>query len=295
MKIYIGVAYLYWMQDTAVVFDCAGTLLEKYRVAKDMDNGTFLHQIVSLNFVGTRDDYVLAVFELDVPKDLEGVPADLSIADFLCDYGVELVVVCANAEVSTTEVLAAVAQDTRSRVKDLIDVVEEVGKSCTASYFTGTAAVIDIRLHKMPYVLATCGELFNSVLPTVHKLNEMGVHIYIASGDAKNTLYALADRIGVPYERVRDIATPTSKRRLVEELKHEYEHVVMVGDGINDIPALKAADIGILTVQQKEERPAAIYEAADLIIEDIARVPSILKSVKINKGYNDTGSKEANF
>lgn len=283
------------MEDTAIVFDCAGTLLEKYRVAKDIENGTFLHQIVSLNFVGTRDDYILAVFQLDVPKDLEGVPIDLSIADFLHNYGVDLVVVCANAEVSKADVLAVVAEDTQSHVEDLIDVVREVGKNCTASYFTGTAAVIDIKLCKIPYVLATCGELFNSVLPTVRKLKEMGVHIYIASGDAKNTLYALADRIGVPYQNVRDIATPTAKKRLVEELKRTHKYVVMVGDGINDIPALKAADIGILTIQQKEERPAAIYEAADQIIEDIALVPSVLTNIIMNKGYNDTGSKEANL
>jgi len=283
------------MEDTAVVFDCAGTLLEKYRVAKDIDTGTFLHQIVSLNFIGTREDYVLAVFELDVPKDFEGVPRDLSIADFLDKYGVELVCVCANAEVSKADVLAAVTEDTQIHVKDLIDVVEEVGKNCTASYFTGTAAVIDVKLNKVPYVLATCGELFNSVRPTIHKLQAMGAHIYIASGDAKNTLYALADRIGVPYRNVRDIATPAAKKQLVLELKRAYKHVVMVGDGINDIPALEAADIGILTVQQKEERPAAIYEAADIIVEDIALVPNLLKNIIMNKGYKDTGSKEANL
>ncbi|MGZ4902090.1 MAG: HAD-IC family P-type ATPase [Halobacteriota archaeon] len=283
------------MEDTAVVFDCAGTLLEKYRVAKDIDTGTLLHQIVSLNFVGTREDYVLAVFELDVPKDLEGVPRDLSIADFLDKYGVELVVVCANAEVSKADALAAVTEDTQIHVKDLIDVVEEVGKNCTSSYFTGTAAVIDVKLNKVPYVLATCGELFNSVRPTIHKLQAMGAHIYIASGDAKNTLYALADRIGVPYRNVCDIATPAAKKQLVLELKRAYKHVVMVGDGINDIPALEAADIGILTVQQKEERPAAIYEAADIIVEDIALVPNLLKNIIMNKGYKDTGSKEANL
>jgi Cu+-exporting ATPase len=281
------------MKDFAVVFDCAGTLLEKYRVAKDLDQGTFLHQIVSLSFIGTREDYVLAVFQLDVPKDLEGVPTDLSIADFLSDYNVDLVVVCSNVPVATTQVLSAVAKDERSRVKDLVDVVSEVSKSCSASYFTGTAAIVDIEQGQIPYVLATCGELFESALPVVNELKRTGGDIYVASGDAKNTLYALADRIDIPYDNVRDIATPSAKEQLVYQLKKEYGYVVMVGDGINDIPALKAADLGVLTVQQKEERPSTLFEAADLVIKDLTLLPGILKNIIMNNRYNGTGSKEA--
>jgi soluble P-type ATPase len=281
------------MKDFAVVFDCAGTLLKKYRVAKDIEQGTFLHQIVSLSFVGTREDYVLAVFQLDVPKDLESVPTDLSIADFLSKYNVDLVVVCANVAVAKTKVLNAVAQDERSRVKDLVDVVREVSKSCSASDFTGSAAIVDIEQGQIPYVLATCGELFESAHPVVNELKRAGGDIYVASGDAKNTLYALADRIDIPYDNVRDIATPSAKEQLVYQLKKEYRYVVMVGDGINDIPALKAADLGVLTVQQKEERPATLFEAADLVIKDLTLLPGILKNVITNNRYNGMGSKEA--
>ena len=281
------------MKGFAVVFDCAGTLLEKHRVAKDIDQGTLLHQIVSLSFIGTRLDYVLAVFQLDVPKDLEGVPTDLSIADFLHIYHVDLVVVCSNVPVAETTVLRAVARDTKSRVKDLVDVVDEVSKSCSASYFTGAAAIVDIEQGHIPYVLATCGELFESARPVIDELKRIGGDIYVASGDAKNTLYALADRIDIPHEDVRDIATPSAKEQLVYELKEQYRYVVMVGDGINDIPALRAADLGVLTVQQKEERPATLYEAADLVIKDLTLLPGILKNIITNNGYNGTGSKEA--
>jgi Cu+-exporting ATPase len=281
------------MKGFAVVFDCAGTLLEKYRVAKEIEGGMLLHQIVSLSFIGTRQDYVLAVFQLDVPKDLEGVPTDLSIADFLDIYNVDLVVVCSNVPVAKTTVLRAVARDAKSRVKDLVDVVDEVRKSCSASDFTGTAAIVDIEQGNIPYVLATCGELFESARPVIDELKRIGGDIYVASGDAKNTLYALADRIDIPYENIRDIATPGAKEQLVQELKEEYRYVVMVGDGINDIPALRAADLGVLTIQQKEERPATLYEAADLVIKDLALLPGILKNIITNNSYNGTGSKEA--
>jgi soluble P-type ATPase len=281
------------MKEFAVIFDCAGTLLKKYRVAKDLEKGTFLHQVVSLSLVGTRADYVLAVFQLDAPKDLEGVPIDLSIADFLDSYNVDLVVVCANVPVAKAKIIRAVARDERSHVKDLIDVVSEVSKNCRASYFTGTAAIVDIEQGTIPYVLATCGELFESALPVVDELKRTGGDIYIASGDAKNTLYALADRIHIPYSNVSDIATPSAKEELVHKLKDKYGYVVMVGDGINDIAALKAADLGVLTVQQKEERPAALYNAADIVIKDLTLLPGILKNIIMNNRYNGMGSKEA--
>jgi Cu+-exporting ATPase len=281
------------MKKFAVVFDCAGTLLEKYRVAKSIDEGIFLRQIVSLNLIGTRTDYVLAVFELGAPPDLRGVPVHLSIADFLKEYNINLVVVCANVPVSKRRVLNAVDRDSKSRVKDLVDVVTEVSKSCSASYFTGTAAVIDIEQGRIPYVLATCGELFDSAVPVVDELKRAGADIYVASGDAKNTLLALADRIHIPHKNVREVATPSSKEKLVRQLKKKYRYVVMVGDGINDIPALKAANLGVLTVQQKEERPEMLYEAADLVIKDLALLPGILKNIITNNRHMRNESKEA--
>jgi Cu+-exporting ATPase len=236
---------------------------------------------------------VLAVFQLDAPKDLEGVPTDLSIADFLDSYDIDLVVVCSNVPVAKAKVASAVARDERSHVKDLVDVVSEVSKSCSASYFTGTAAIVDIQQGEIPYVLATCGELFDSALPVVNELKRTGGDIYVASGDAKNTLYALADRIHIPYANVLDIATPSVKEQLVQKLKSKYGYVVMVGDGINDIAALKAADLGVLTVQQKEERPTALFDAADIVIKDLTLLPVILKNIIMNNRYNGMGSKEA--
>jgi soluble P-type ATPase len=281
------------MEDFAVVFDGAGTLLKKYRVAKDVYNDRLLYGVVSLSLVGTRRDYALVVFQLDVPRQLEGVPSDLLISRFVKRYDVALEVVCANSDITNEDVVKSVTQDKKALVQDLFEVLRGVSLDCKHSRFTGIAMVVDVDSCTIPYVLATCGDLFKGTENVVDELKSIGAKIFIASGDAKNTLYSLALCIDIPYEQVIDIATPTVKERLIKDLKQKYGLVIMVGDGINDIPALKSADLGILTVQQKEERPNVLYDAADVVIENIKQLPEVVRKIIMDKNYKNNGSQEA--
>jgi Cu+-exporting ATPase len=79
---------------------------------------------------------------------------------------------------------------------------------------------------------------------TIAALHGAGLRVIMLTGDSKLTADAVAHRIG-GIDDVRAELSPADKARIVEELKAAGARVAMAGDGINDAPALAAADVGI--------------------------------------------------
>jgi len=92
-------------------------------------------------------------------------------------------------------------------------------------------------------LIALADELKPEAKSTVHKLIEMGLRIAVITGDNEETAQAVAREIGV--ETVLAGVLPDRKSQEVERLQSEFGAVAMVGDGINDAPALAQADVGI--------------------------------------------------
>jgi len=90
----------------------------------------------------------------------------------------------------------------------------------------------------------------------VRALEAAGIEAWLVTGDHRATALAVAARVGIPPERVRAQVLPGDKAGVVDELRARGKVVAMVGDGINDAPALAAADLGI-----------AIGTGADVAIE----------------------------
>ena len=102
----------------------------------------------------------------------------------------------------------------------------------------------------------------------VQALKRMHIDVIMLTGDKKSTADAIAQKAGIDHV-ISDVL-PTDKASVMEELKQGGKHVVMVGDGINDAPALVGADVGI-----------AIGAGTDIAIEsaDIVLMNSSLSGV----------------
>ncbi len=106
----------------------------------------------------------------------------------------------------------------------------------------------------------------------VARLKEMGKTVVMLTGDNERTARAIAKEVGI--ERIVAGVLPTGKSEEIERLRSEGRKVAMVGDGINDAPALASADVGIAMATGSD----AAMASADLTLigGNIVKIPSAL-------------------
>jgi Cu+-exporting ATPase len=264
---------------TAVVFDSAGTLLHMYRVAKDIKTGKFLNDVVSTELVGKKPYCAILVMQVDSNRLVE-CPPGMLISDFIKKYSVDLEVGCARSQIDKATAFSIVESDTETFMKDLQDVMAAVKRRCGSISYMGVGLIIDVETKSIPYVICTAGKVYPNTPYTVKMLNEKDVDSYIASGDSMRNLLPLASLLGIPPERVFEISTPAKKEEIVKKLKQGYDKVIMVGDGINDILAMRAADIGVLSIQQTGKCPPLLCQEADVVIKDILEIIDIVEKIR---------------
>lgn len=92
-------------------------------------------------------------------------------------------------------------------------------------------------------IVAVADPIKTSAAVAIRELHDLGLRIIMATGDNARTAKAVAEKLGI--DEVRADMLPESKKALVDELRAKGQGVAMAGDGVNDAPALAAADVGI--------------------------------------------------
>lgn len=267
----------HWLMsgDLAVVMDVAGTILMMYRVAKDIGRGVILEKVVTWELMMEKEGRALVVPQIDPDLIVSSRPDEL-LGELVLGRKECVEISCSSSHISRTVVLGILGRS-QVRVRELQEVYLAVRARCPGIYRT-TGMIVDEDCLDIVYTLSTGGAPFPGLRNVLLDLENLGADVYVASGDSIRSLANLKE-YGIDTSRIYAVASPLRKKEIVIDLKKKYRRVVMVGDGLNDLYALREADIGVLTVQQDTRPALKLRQAANEVIKDIQELPEIVKRI----------------
>ena len=107
-------------------------------------------------------------------------------------------------------------------------------------------SVVEVRADgQLLGTIALADRLRQGAATAVRDLGDMGLEVLMLTGDSAASARHVAGLLGLTEEQVRADLLPTDKEEVIDSLRRAGKQVAMVGDGVNDAPALGAADVGI--------------------------------------------------
>lgn len=92
-------------------------------------------------------------------------------------------------------------------------------------------------------IIAVADEIRSSSVAAISRLKQMGLEPILLTGDNRYTGMAVAKQVGI--KKLQTGVSPMDKATIIKNFQKKREKIIMVGDGMNDAPALAIADIGI--------------------------------------------------
>ncbi|KAI1059020.1 hypothetical protein LB507_003569 [Fusarium sp. FIESC RH6] len=156
---------------------------------------------------------------------------------------------------------------------------------------TGTSHIFVAVDGKYSGHIALADSIKEGAAAAISVIHKMGVKTAIVTGDQRSTALSVAAAVGIPPENVYAGVSPDQKQEIIKQIQSQGEVVAMVGDGINDSPALATADVGIAMASGTD----VAMEAADMVLmrpTDLMDIPSaldltrcIFRRIKLNLAW----------
>jgi P-type Cu+ transporter len=216
-----------------VILDKTGTITNGTPVLTDviteMDNEEFL------SFVGSAEkqsEHPLAQAIVEGIKEKNIKLRDVSEFEAIPGYGIKSIIEGKEILVGTRRLMKQYNVDMNHMLEQM-ETLEKQGKTAMLTAIDGTFAGI----------IAVADTIKETSTGAIKRLRDMGLEVIMITGDNLQTAQAIAKQAGV--DQVIAEVLPEGKAEEVKKLQQQGKKVAMVGDGINDAPALAIADIGM--------------------------------------------------
>ena len=220
---------------TSVIMDKTGTVTEGRPVVTDVQtNGIEKDELLSLALsLEKRSDHPLADAIVRYAHEQNAVERNVSDFEMIEGQGIRASVEGVPCMAGNERMLLASGLAVPGSMKELSAKFAAAGK--TPLFFAAN--------RKVAGVFAVADVLKPTSRAAVQTLEKMNIEVTLLTGDNKKTAAAIASELGV-REVIAEVL-PQDKERIVREKQAAGRKVAMVGDGINDAPALARADVGI--------------------------------------------------
>jgi Cu+-exporting ATPase len=244
----------------AIVFDKTGTLTKGEPSVTDILSVNGLNDNDMLSLIASaesRSEHPLGQAILNEAKKRNLRVSELRRFEALAGHGIRALVNGKGILVGTSKLMKDNKLDTR-KVDDKSIKLYDAGKTLMLVAIDG----------KIEAVVGVADTLKENSSQVIRELQGLGLEAIMMTGDNERTARSIASQVGI--KRVMADVLPADEAAVIKELQSEGKSVSMVGDGINDAPALTQADVGM-----------AIGTGTDVAIEasDITLVSGDLKGV----------------
>lgn len=224
--------------------------------------------------------------------DHDGLPGSVGEFDSCTGKGISATVEPMSATTTTTtttsgrtqyRVLLGNVSFLRSRAVSVPEVADAesptaVDRTSTSSKPNTVAGITQIYVAidgEYAGVISLRDSIKTTAVAAVAALHRMGLSTSLITGDTYSTAISIATAVGIPADSVHASVSPSDKQSLISTFQASGDRVAMVGDGINDSPALATASIGIALASGTD----VAMEAADIVLmrpDDLLSVPASL-------------------